>query len=809
MQGWVDLSLRHPWRIIGVATLIFWASVLFAIRLDLKSDFVELLPTDSPSVLNLEQLKGRVTSYRTLTVAIESPDLDVSMRFADDLVERLRAFPEDRIRYVDANVADLIDFYKRNKWLYVDYEDLADFRDRLKKRIQEETEDAVIESLDDEAPQKTDLRIQELKEKYEKKSKKQDRYPKGYYVTPDQSLVTVFVKPPSTASSYQDSMALVADVRAEVDDLGPTSYHPELTVGFTGDVQTGIEERDALAADMRFIGILALVLILGVIVVYYRSLRAVLLIGMPMLLGLAFAFAVAQVTIGYLNSATAFLVSIVAGNGINFMIMLAARFFEESRERGPDSLDTSLSVAVKGSFSGTLVAAAAASIAYGSLVFAGFRGFRQFGIIGGVGMVACWVATFAVGPSLIAALHRIKPLTVRKTKKRHPVAAAAGWLVENHWQPILVVAAVLSVVSMIFIVPYAADPFEYEFKKLRNRATVERGSSKLSGRVDKIFDMPRTPTPVLADSLEEVAQIKEAILATPKVELYVGDVETLLDVLPERQEEKLAVLADIRDMVDKKIDFLEGEERDTVLEYRPPEELRLLTVHDIPERVARPFVEVDGTVGRILFVYSTPTQSLLHGRFLLNFARFLRGISVNGKQLLVVGHSMVFADMIAAIVDDGLVVTGVAMGAVLLLLIVAFRKPTDILIVLSSVGLGTLWMLGTAALFDMKLNFLNFVVVPITLGIGVDYGANIYARYRQEGVGRIRDVIDSTGGAVVATSMTTIIGYATLITSRNMALQSFGIVADIGEFACLAAAELVMCALIVGLYRTRRGQRAV
>ena len=100
MQGWVDLSLRHLWRIIGIATLVFWTSVLFAVRLDLKIDFVELLPTDSPSVLKPEQLKGRVTSYRTLTVAIESPDLDVSMKFADDPAERLRAFPRDRIRYV-------------------------------------------------------------------------------------------------------------------------------------------------------------------------------------------------------------------------------------------------------------------------------------------------------------------------------------------------------------------------------------------------------------------------------------------------------------------------------------------------------------------------------------------------------------------------------------------------------------------------------------------------------------------------------------------------------------------------------------
>jgi predicted RND superfamily exporter protein len=117
---------------------------------------------------------------------------------------------------------------------------------------------------------------------------------------------------------------------------------------------------------------------------------------------------------------------------------------------------------------------------------------------------------------------------------------------------------------------------------------------------------------------------------------------------------------------------------------------------------------------------------------------------------------------------------------------------------------GTLWMIGFAALFDLKMNFLNFVVIPITLGISVDYGANIFSRYRLEGPGSMAHVLRSTGPAVVLSSATTILGYASLITSTNMALQSFGIIADIGEFTTLATAEIVMCALIVWLEQSTR-----
>ena len=807
LHRWVRISLKHPWRIIGASSVVFWASLAMTLQLDLKSDFIELLPTDSPSVIQLEYLKERVSSYRELTVAIESPDLKTSMRFADDLVVRLEKFPKDRIRYIKYNLNELTEFYKANKWLYADLEDLTDFRDRLGKRIKEETQDSVIESLDDEEPEKTDLQIDQLKRKYESKAKEQDRYPEGYYVTPDRSLLAIFVWPPSTLNSQEESQALVDDVRAEIDALDPKKYHPDMVIGFTGEVQTSIEEREALANDMRFIGLLALTLILGVIVVYYRSARSVLLIGMPMLLGLVVAFAVAWASIGYLNMATAFLTSIVAGNGINFMIMMAARFFEEIKKRGPDALDDALHKAVFGSLRGTLVAAAAASVAYGSLIFAGFRGFRQFGVIGGVGMIACWVASFAVGPALITVMHRIRPLGVRTASERHPIASATGWLLERWPRAILLSALILSCASILFLIPYSFDPFEYDFHNLRNRESAERGSAMLSNRVDKIFSLPRSPTPIVATDLEQVKRIEKAIMEGGSARALIGDVKTIFDLLPDQQAAKLDVLAEIRDMVDRKIDFLDEDDRKDVLEYRPPEALRVLTVADVPELQALPYTEVDGTRGRILYAHSKPGESLLNGRYLLKFAKYLRSIEVDGEALLAVGQAMVFADMIEAVVHDGIVVTLVAMGGVLLLLILAFRRPSSILIVVSSVGLGTLWMLGIAALFDMKLNFLNFVVIPITLGIGVDYGANIFARYLQEGPGRIREVVVSTGGAVVATSMTTIIGYATLITSSNMALQSFGIVADIGEFACLAAAELAMTALIVWWGRSTQGQK--
>ncbi len=74
--------------------------------------------------------------------------------------------------------------------------------------------------------------------------------------------------------------------------------------------------------------------VLLVITLYYRSVVALTYIFFPTLLGVASAFAIAALTIGYLNTNTAFLGSIILGNGINFGIILLARY-REQRGRQP------------------------------------------------------------------------------------------------------------------------------------------------------------------------------------------------------------------------------------------------------------------------------------------------------------------------------------------------------------------------------------------------------------------------------------------------------------------------------------------
>src|SRR5581483_6307558 len=107
-----------------------------------------------------------------------------------------------------------------------------------------------------------------------------------------------------------------------------------------------------------------------------------------------------------------------------------------------------------------------------------------------------------------------------------------------------------------------------------------------------------------------------------------------------------------------------------------------------------------------------------------------------------------------------------------------------------------MWLGGVLGFIHLKINFMNFVALPITLGVGADYAANIWARLRSEGLSKLHSVIADTGSAVALCSSTTIIGYSSLLLSHNRALRSFGRLADIGEVTCLLAALVALPAIL-------------
>ena len=133
------------------------------------------------------------------------------------------------------------------------------------------------------------------------------------------------------------------------------------------------------------------------------------------------------------------------------------------------------------------------------------------------------------------------------------------------------------------------------------------------------------------------------------------------------------------------------------------------------------------------------------------------------------------------------------------------RNLRAVAVMLASTG-GSLLMIAVCALLDIKVNFLDFVALPITLGLGIDYAINVAHRHDEEDIPDPITTIRTSGSAVLICSMTTMIGYGSLLVSENLAIRGFGTASLIGVVTTVMTALVLVPALLA--IGHRRPQRA-
>jgi uncharacterized protein len=595
-------------------------------------------------------------------------------------------------------------------------------------------------------------------------------------------------------------------VRAEIEALDPKSYHPELVYGFGGDVASSVEEHALLVGDLALASGIVSVLLALVVVLYYRRFRALALLAVPVAIGTAFTFGVGHFIVGHLNASTAFLGPIIPGNGINFGLILLARYLEERRADRP--IERSLRTAIDDSARGTATAAFAAAIAYGSLIATDFLGFKHFGLIGGLGMILCWVATFTVLPALIVWIERRWPLDPKDELRLYPagvlarIPARIASIRAVAWLGVL--SSVVSVATTAF---FLGDPFEKNLRKMMSTVRELPGHQQYwDHKKDAIFGRSLTPQAILVDRPEDVAPVVErleAIIRQGGELAPISDVTALTKLVPPEQARKVELLAQIRALLDDELlANLTEEQAEKARMLRPPERIEPFTAEDLPESVRSDFRELDGREGLVVLVLANLKLNLQDADVIGRIADVLRAVPLpDGRSVESSGTFVIFDDIHDAIATDGPKATLYCLVLVVVLILIAFRRWSSAVLMLGTVLMGLSWLGAAMAFLELKINFLNFIAIPITLGISVDYAANIFSRYLIER--RARAPIDaaeqavvSTGGAVTLCALTTIIGYGSLLVAKNGGLISFGKIAILGEVTTLGAALIVLPSIL-------------
>ena len=808
--------VRAPGAVVLGALLLSALGLYGALKLPIDTDLSKLIPQSYPSVQALERLRETVGAETTVDVGIQSPSFEANKAFAEVLIAQaldLRGRGADEPYFTRAEFFRDTEFVKNNALYFATSQEL----DELEAYLGAQIEQARLEAnpfyfdLDeeDEDAAEADSAAARMLAAYDAIVGQE------YLVSPDSTTLVVRLYPSGSQTNIGFIERLYADLDSLVAAVGPASFHPQMEVTTAGRLLRQLIEVDAIRTDVQSsfgAGVLA-VLLTVVFYFFYKAYRAragrhlrgrvlltelartpvmALLIGLPLLMSLSWAFGVAYLAFGALNLMTSTLGLVLFGLGIDYGIHFYARYTEE---RGAGR---SVAEAAERTFASTgqaiAVGALSTAAALYVLVLADFRGFSEFGVIAGTGVLFALVAMTLVMPALLALFERFRLLDLEAVAERRPAARSGGRFPAARG---VLLASLALVAAALVLLPRVS--FEYQFGTLEPEYTAYEQRRDVIRRVFNDRNR-RNPAYVVLDRPEEAEAVLEALrrhTAQDTLTPTIDRVESLQDrfpTAPAAQQAKLARIAAIRETLSDP--FLEAEDSaDLDRLRRAAQTTQPLALEQVPEYLRERFTDKRGQVGNFLIIY--PSVGLSDARNSRAFSEDVGTITTAGGATYHAGSTaLVAADMLRLMQQEAPWMVVLTFGIVALLMWINFGSLRWASLALLPLLVGVLWMLLVMEVFGMKLNFYNLVVLPAVLGIGNDAGAHLVHRYREQGAGTIRAVLRSTGEHVTMGALTTMIGFAGLLLSFHPGLNTIGALAVVGIGATLVAALVFLPALL-------------
>lgn len=534
-------------------------------------------------------------------------------------------------------------------------------------------------------------------------------------------------------------------------------------------------------------------------------------------------------------------------------------------EEDPAGLTATLREVMRGVGPGIVTGAVTTAAAFAMMLFTDFTGVAEMGFIAAGGVILCMAAMFTVFPALLRLFHghhkHVVPVERRRVHVFHESWVAP--LVRRPWVTIAA-AAVVAIASLVVVA--RSTGFDYDLLKLlprgvesvrwQERVVSEGGQSvwyaasvadsleEARRRAEAFRKLPSVQDVMgigllfPADEAEKLAwmrEVRERLGAAVDVEpastqASQGSLVTQLGALRiglaarmgSAPAEVRGALGGLLEKLDAFLAAARGLDEGTRNErlaalqrdysaWRDAVGARVraaldpvpLTPADLPGVVISPYVAKVGEGERYaLEVFMRPGErggASLEPKALSAFVREVRGVDPEATGVVVQIYEsgrLIWRSYLKAGVY-GLVV-------VFVLVWLDFRRVSDALLSLLPVALGFLVTFGVMFLAGVRLNPANIIVLPLMFGIGVDAGVHVLHRWRQDPLGKPPGLTAGTGKGITLTSLTTMIGFGSLLTAHHRGIQSLGFVMSLGIGLTLLACYAVLPAILELRSRNRR-----
>ncbi|MBI2342310.1 MAG: MMPL family transporter [Deltaproteobacteria bacterium] len=586
---------------------------------------------------------------------------------------------------------------------------------------------------------------------------------------------------------------------------------------------------------MTLATIAALIIVTLIFILYFKKPFRPAMAAAALCSGIAQTFGFITITIGHLNILSIVFAVILVGAGIEYGLQIVSRYREElaSHKNVKAAIETCITHTGRGNITATATTAAA----FFAACFTDFLALQELGFIAGFGIIICLINMFTLLPALMYLHDKTKHPDRLETTLRISIRKF-----EKFYRRPKITLAITMIATSALAMAILQVKFNHNLLDLQANGLE---SVKYEKKIIKESSQSTWYAPFVAESREESLNLAEKL----KSLLSVGKVETIADVVPEKQEEKIKLISTLKNSFSNskkallkrpldvelgafqanlaklsemafssgRTDAVEALEETSkkigeVMQLVKGHETRLsdyeagfvadikkhieilkgglnpetISIDDMPESIQRRYVSpVSGRYS----VYAYPKEDIWKPKKMRAFIKDIRSVDPN-----VTGTPVEVYESSRLLEKSFRQAAFFAMLAIIVIVLLDFRNLKLAFFAIAPLFLGILWLFELMGAFGIHFNLANFFGIPILIGVGIDNAVQIVHRYINE---RGKQSVSffmtrSTGIAVLLTSLTTLASFGTLAFARHKGIASLGLIMSIGTITCFITSMIIL-----------------
>jgi hypothetical protein len=595
-------------------------------------------------------------------------------------------------------------------------------------------------------------------------------------------------------------------------------------VRLTGPVPMADEEFATIKENAALNATVTVAIVLFILWLALRWVRIIFAVFVSLVVGLTITAALGMLMVGTLNLISIYFAVLFVGLGVDFGLQFSVRYRSERNK--VDNLREAL--LQTGERAGAPLTLAALATAAGFLSFlpTAYKGVSELGLIAGVGMLIAFLTSITLLPALLSLL---KPPS-EPAQLGYAVMAPVDRFLERHRVVILIVTGLVVAggLPLLYWLRFDFNPINLRSPKVESVATYLALKSDPESGANNIE--------ILEPSLAAADQIAAKVRAMPQV----ARVVTLSTFIPDQQQQKLPLIADAAktitpalnptaasapptdaqnvSMLNSTIEALNRlagtgtgtgataakrlaadmttlakadaatRQRAEVAFVQPLKtalgdlrdlfKAKEITRDNIPPDLAGQWIATDGQAR----VEVAPSGDANNNATLQTFAHAVQSAAPNATEGPI---SILEArgTVVTAFIEAG----AWALLSIAILLWIALRRLSDVLLTLVPLLLACVVTLEICVVVDLPLNFANIIALPLLLGVGVAFKIYYIMAWREGQTNLLQSVLTR---AVTFSACTTATAFGSLWFSSHPGTSSMGKLLAISLLTTMAAAAL-------------------